>query len=233
MPYRCEVLRGVLTQMKTTQVMEGCELRLELESAQREHSSALTSVRAAADARVAAKDRELVSLQSELSSRRLLQQAAEDRTADLQKQVAALQQRLDDSHSAAQRAEAQSEGFRKEREAWAHEREELHRGLEAAQAASSEHLQKLLARDEHDRVLTQQLQLLELEVQRQRDATAHAQHEHQSKAEEVLDSFSTCFPYSCKHQNLSHMDCLHTIRCNDQICKRPNICLKEWVAFLR
>ena len=56
--------------------MEGSELRIQLEDAEQEYRSALASVQAAADERVAAKDRVVESIQSELSSRQLLQQAA-------------------------------------------------------------------------------------------------------------------------------------------------------------
>lgn len=185
-----------VTRMTPSQVMEGSELRLELEDAQREHSCALAAVQAAADERVAAKDRQLASMQSELSSRQLLQQAAEERSADLQRQVIVLQERQDESRSAAQRAGAQSEGYRAERQAWAQERAELHRGLEAAQAASSEHLQRLLAHDEKDAVHAQQLQQLELGAQHQRDATAHAQQDLQSKTEEVSLQY---YPQYCLH----------------------------------
>ncbi len=60
--------------------MEGSELRLQLEDAEQEHRSALASVQAAADERVAAKGRVVETIQSELSSRQLLQQAAGTRS---------------------------------------------------------------------------------------------------------------------------------------------------------
>lgn len=166
-------------------VIEGSELRVELEGEQQQHRAAMAAAKAAADDRLAAKDIEIASLQSELSSRQLLREAAEDRVADYQKQSTALQQRLDQASIAMQQAKLQSEDFERERQAWAQEREDLRQGLETAKAAGSEHLQKLLTCEEDTQKQMQRLQLLQLELQHQQDATTHAQHELQVKAEQA------------------------------------------------
>ena len=165
--------------------MEGSELRLQLDTAQREYSFALAAAHAAADARVAEKDKHIATLTCDLSSRQLLQQAAEERAADQQKQAAALQQRLEQAIIAVQQAESQAGEVQKERLAWAREREELHGGLESARAACSEQAQKLLGREESAEAHALHMQQLQLDLQHQCDEAAHAQHDAQRMAEQV------------------------------------------------
>ena len=165
--------------------MEGSELRLQLDTAQREYSSALAAAHAAADARAAEKDKQIATQTSDLSRRQLLQQAAEERAADQQKQAAALQQQLEQALIAVQQAESQAGEVQKERLAWAQEREELHRALESARASCSEQVQKLLGREESAKAQALQMQQLQLDLQRQCDEAAHAQREAQRMGEQV------------------------------------------------
>ena len=165
--------------------MEGSELRLQLDTAQREYSSGLAAAHVAADAMIAEKDKHIATLTSDLSSRQLLQQAAEERAADQQKQAVALQQQLEQAIIAVRQAESHAGEVQKERLAWAQEREELHRGLESARAACSKQAQELLGQEERTEAQAVHVQQLQLDLQHQCDEAAHAQHEAQRMAEQV------------------------------------------------
>ena len=179
------------------QVMEGSELRLEIQNMQQEHSSTLAATRAAADERAATQDSLISSLQSELSTRQLLLDAADERATDHSKQLTALQHRLGESTIAVQQSERLHEEVNRARQAWAHEREALHQGLEAARAACSEHMQKLQSCDDSSQLQAQQIQQLRLDLQHEQDAKASVEHELQLNTEQVCpgrrDGLLSCY----------------------------------------